>query len=152
MFSFTFIEWYCETIHFYFIRPVHLLTADPRNCPVASDAAGKAGQLEDKGSSVGVYVGISSSDVDTVDVFVHPLTDLRLLGYECRGVVINIYQIDLQRACAAGCRRAWEQRGGRENNIVTGGKDDKRRCVQWKGRLRGKRDRSWKPTEGRETM
>lgn len=115
---------------FIFICSLHLLTTDPRNCPVASDAGRRVGQLEDKGSGVGVCVGISGSDVDTMDISVHPLTDLRLLGYECRGVVINIYQIDLQRACAAGCRRAWEQIEGRENNIMTGGKDDKRRCVQ----------------------
>lgn len=82
----------------------HLLTTDPRNRPVASNAGGKVWQLKHKGSSVGVRVGISCGDVDTVDVSVHPLTDLRLLGYERWGVVINIYQIDLQRACAAGCR------------------------------------------------
>lgn len=96
----------------------HLLTTDPRNRPVALDAGGKVGQLEDKRSGVGVCVGVSCSDVDTVDVLVHPLTDLRLLGYERWGVVIYIYQIDLQRASAAGCRRAWEQKE-REEEIVS---------------------------------
>lgn len=102
----------------------HVLTTDPRNCPVASDAGGKVRQLEDKGSSVGVCVVIGSSDIDAVDISAHPLTDLRLLGYQRRGVVINIYQIDLQRACATGCRGAWEQKEGRENGIKMGGKDD----------------------------
>ncbi len=130
--------------HYEFICPVvsfvllwRLLTTDPRNRPVASDAGGEVCQLEDKGSGVGVGVGVSCSDVDTVDVLVHPLTDLRLPGYEHWGVVVNIYQIDLQRACATGCRRAWEQREERGYSIMMGGKDDKRRCVQWKGRLRG---------------
>lgn len=107
----------------------HLLTTDPRNCPVASNAGGKAWQLEDKRPSVWVCVGISCSDVDAIDVSIHPLTDLRLLGYERRGVVINIYQIDLQCACAAGCRRAWEQKEEKENSIMKGGEDD-RRCAQ----------------------
>lgn len=91
-----------------------LLTTEPKNCPIPSDAGGEVGQLEDKRSSIGVRVGIGGSDVDTVDILVHPLTDLRLLGYERWGVVINIYQIDLQRACAAGCGRAWEQRQKRK--------------------------------------
>lgn len=90
-----------------------VLTTDARNRPVASDAGGKARKFKDKGSSVGVCVFISGSDVDAVDISAPPLTDLRLLGYEGWGVVINIYQIDLQRACAAGGRRAWEQRRGR---------------------------------------
>lgn len=87
-----------------------LLTTDPRNRPVASDAGGNFRQLKDEGPSVGVSVVIGGGDVDAVDVFAHPLTDLGLLGYKGRGVVVNIYQIDLQRACAAGYRRAWEQR------------------------------------------
>lgn len=86
------------------------LTVDPRNGPVASDAAGNAGQLEDEGPGVGVRVVVGGRDVDAVDVLVHPLADLGLLGYESRGVVINIYQVDLQRAGAGGGRRAWEQR------------------------------------------
>lgn len=147
MFCHTYIQWNCIIIpctDYKFICPVvlfvlrwNLLTTDPRNRPVASDAGGEVIQLEDKGSGVGVDVGVSGSDVDTVDVLVHPLTDLRLPGYERWGVVVNIYQIDLQRSCAAGGRRAWEQKEERENSIMTGGKDDKRRCAQWKGRLRG---------------
>lgn len=80
----------------------NFLTTYPRNCPVASYAGREGGQLEYKRSGVGIRVSISSSDVDTVDVLVHPFTDLRVPGYQYRGVVINIYQIDLQRACAAG--------------------------------------------------
>lgn len=90
-----------------------VLTTDARNRPVASDTGWKVIKFKDKGSSVGVCVVISGSDVDAVDISAPPLTDLRLLGYEGWGVVINIYQIDLQRACAAGGRRAWEQRRGR---------------------------------------
>lgn len=102
----------------------HVLTTDPRNCPVASDADGIVRQLEDEGSGVGVRVVIGGGDIDAVDISAHPLTDLRLLGYERRGVVINIYQIDLQRAGATGCRGAWEQKEGRENGIKMGGNDD----------------------------
>lgn len=86
------------------------LTVEARNGPIASDAAGNAGQLEDEGPGVGVRVIVGSRDVDAVDVPAHPLADLGLLGYESRGVVINIYQVDLQRAGAGGGRRAWEQR------------------------------------------
>lgn len=67
-----------------------------------SDAAGEVGQFKDKGSSVGVCVGVGSSDIDTVGILAHLLTDLRLPVYERWGVVINVYQIDLQRAGAAG--------------------------------------------------
>lgn len=88
------------------------LTTDPRNGPVASDAGGVVRQLKDEGPGIGVSVVIGGGDVDAVDVSAHPLADLGLFGYEGRGVVINIYQIDLQRACAAGYRRAWEQREG----------------------------------------
>lgn len=113
------------------------LTVEARNGPIASDAAGNAGQLEDEGPGVGVRVIVGSRDVDAVDVPAHPLADLGLLGYESRGVVINIYQVDLQRAGAGGGRRAWEQRrkgrgggcvwevggeGGRENSIKVGKK------------------------------
>lgn len=92
-----------------------MLTVDARNRPVASDAGGNARQLEDKGPGVGVRVVIGGGDVDAVDISAHPLTDLGLLGYESRGVVINIYQIDLQCAGAGGWWRAWERReGGRE--------------------------------------
>lgn len=108
----------------------HILTTEPRNRPVASDAGGKARQLEDKGSGIGVCVVVSGSDVNAVDISAHPFTDLRLLRYESWGVVINIYQIDLQCACAAGCRRAWERREGRENSIMMGGKDDKMCAVK----------------------
>lgn len=119
MFCGIFIQQHCKTIHFYIFSSNvllcgRILTTDPRNRPVTSDAGGKARQLKDKGSSVGVCVVISGSDVDAVDISAHPLTDLRLLRYESWGVVINIYQIDLQCACAAGCRRAWEQKEGRE--------------------------------------
>lgn len=85
-----------------------LLTGESRNGPVASDAGGEAGQLEDKRPSVRVCVSISGSDVDSIDVPVRPLTDLRLFGNERWGVVINIYQIDLQCARAAGWGRACE--------------------------------------------
>lgn len=99
------------------------LTVEARNGPIASDAAGNAGQLEDEGPGVGVRVIVGSRDVDAVDVPAHPLADLGLLGYESRGVVINIYQVDLQRAGAGGGRRAWEQRrkgrGGR--GVCVGG-------------------------------
>lgn len=113
------------------------LTVEARNGPVASYAAGNAGQLEDEGPGVGVRVIVGSRDVDAVDVPAHPLADLGLLGYESRGVVINIYQVDLQRAGSGGVRRAWEQRrkgrggggvgevggeGGRENSIKAGKK------------------------------
>lgn len=91
----------------------HLLTADPRNRPVASDADGNVWQLKDKRSSIRVCVVISRSDVDAVDVPVHPLTDLRLLGHEHRGVVVDVDQVDLQRAGAAGRRGACQQRGER---------------------------------------
>lgn len=90
----------------------HALTTDPRNRPVASDAGGIFRQLKDEGPGVGVSVVIGGGDVDAVDVFAHPLAELGLLGYKGRGVVVNIYQIDLQRACAAGYRRAWEHREG----------------------------------------
>lgn len=86
------------------------LTVDPRNGPVASDAAGNAGQIEDKGPGVGLGVVIGGRDVDAVDVPAHALADLRLLGYESRGVVVDVYQIDLQRAGAGGGRRTWQQR------------------------------------------
>lgn len=89
------------------------LTVDPRNRPVASDTGGGDGQLEDKRSGIGVRIGIGGCDVDTVDVPVGPLADLRLPGYERRGVVINIYQVDLQRARATGCRGAWERGRGK---------------------------------------
>lgn len=95
--------------HFHISPSTDVLTTNPRNRPVAPDAGGVVGQLEDKGSSVGISVGVSGSDVDTFDVLVNPLADLRFLGYERWGVVINIYQIDLQRACATGCRGAWER-------------------------------------------
>lgn len=91
-----------------------VLTTDPRDRPVASDAGGKAGQLKDEGPGVGVSVVVGRGDVDAVDVFARPLADLGLLGYEGRRVVVNIYQIDLQRSCAAGYRGAWEQREGRK--------------------------------------
>lgn len=90
----------------------HVLTTDPRNRPVASDAGGIFRQLKDEGPGVGVSVVIGGGDVDAVDVLAHPLAELGLLGYKGRGVVVNIYQIDLQRACAAGYRRAWEHREG----------------------------------------
>lgn len=90
----------------------HVLTTDPRNRPVASDAGGIFRQLKDEGPGVGVSVVIGGGDVDAVDVLAHPLAELGLLGYKGRGVVVNVYQIDLQRACAAGYRRAWEQREG----------------------------------------
>lgn len=87
-----------------------VLTADPRDGPVASDAAGEVRQLEDERPGVGVRVGVGRRDVDAVHVLVDPLADLRLAGYERRGVVVNVYQVDLQRARSAGCRRAWEGR------------------------------------------
>lgn len=87
-----------------------LLTTDPGNRPVASDADGIVRQLKDEGPGVGVRVIVGGRDVDAVDVSAHLLANLGLLGYECRGVVINIYQVDLQRARAAGYRRACEQR------------------------------------------
>lgn len=94
-----------------------VLTTDPRNRPVTSNAGGNGRQLKDEGPGIWVNVVIGGSDVDTVDVSAHPLADLGLLGYEGRGVVINIYQIDLQRACATGYGRAWEQSEEKENNI-----------------------------------
>lgn len=124
------------------------LTVDARNGPVASDAAGNAGQLEDEGPGVGVRVLVGSRDVDAVDVPAHPLADLGLLGYESRGVVINIYQVDLQRPGAGGGRRAWEQRRkgrggggvgvggevGRENSIKVGKKGSDKSAEGEEGR------------------
>lgn len=92
----------------------HFLTTDPRNRPVASDAGGNFGQLKDEGPSVGVSVVVGGGDVDAVDVSARPLADLGLLGYEGWGVVVNIYQVDLQRAGAAGYRRAWSQERDRK--------------------------------------
>lgn len=92
--------------HQAFFCTEQVLTTDPGNRPVAPDAGGKVRQLKDEGPGVGVRVVIGGGDVDAVDVSAHPLADLGLLGYEGWGVVINIYQIDLQRARAAGYWRA----------------------------------------------
>lgn len=99
-----------HTAHQAFSYPGPVLTADPGDGPVASDAGGKARQLEDEGPGIGVRIVIGGGDVDAVDVPAHPLTDLGLLGDEGRGVVVNVNQIDLQRARATGYRRACERR------------------------------------------
>lgn len=106
------------------------LTVDPRNGPVASDAAGNAGQIEDEGPGVGLGVVVGRRDVDAVGVPAHALADLRLLGYEGRRVVVYVYEVDLQRPGASGERRTWgaEGRQGRdgveEKNSITAGKND----------------------------
>lgn len=114
------------------------LTVDPRNGPVASDAARNAGQIEDEGPGVGFGVVVGRRDVDAVDVPAQALADLRLLWYECWRVVVNVYQVDLQRAGASGGWRTWgggqsggensikKSSAGAEQEATRGGKSPKR--------------------------
>lgn len=78
-------------------------TVQPRNGPVASDAAGKACQLEDERSYVGVGVRVRSGDVDP-RVGTRVIAHLGLPGDHHRRVVVHVDQIDLERSCSAGWR------------------------------------------------
>lgn len=88
-------------------------TVKPGNGPVASDTGGERRQLEDERPHVGVGVRIRSGDVDP-GVGTRAIAHLSLPGDQHRRVVVYVDQIDLERSCSAGWRRAWLRRGGRQ--------------------------------------
>lgn len=81
-------------------------TVKPRNGPVASDTGGKRRQLEDERPNVGVSVPIRSGDVDP-GVGTWAIAQLSLPGDQLWRIVVHVDQIDLERSCSAGWRRAW---------------------------------------------
>lgn len=83
-------------------------TVKPGNGPVASDAGGERRQLEDERPHVGVGVRIRSRDVDP-GVGTRAIAHLSLPGDQHRRVVVHVDQIDLDRSCSTGGRRAWRE-------------------------------------------
>lgn len=75
-------------------------TIEPCDGPVLPHCRWHTWQLEDEGPHVGVDVGVGGRDVDDIEVGL--LADLRLLGQQLRGVVVDVDQVDLQSARAAG--------------------------------------------------
>lgn len=76
------------------------LTVQARDGPVPPHGGRGGGQLEDVGADVGVRVCVGRRDVDGVQA--RPLADLRLLGQQLGGVVVNVDEIDLEGPGAAG--------------------------------------------------
>lgn len=75
-------------------------TIEPCDGPVLPHCRWHTWQLEDEGPHVWIDVSICGRDVDDIEVWL--LTDLCLLGQQLRGVVVDVDQVDLQSARAAG--------------------------------------------------
>ena len=93
------------------------LTTEAGDGPVAADALGERGKLEDKRAHVGVCIGVRGCDVHP-GVGPGPLTHLRLLGNQHWSVVVHVYQVDLQGACSTSWRRTWERKDRRRKTEV----------------------------------
>lgn len=75
-------------------------TIEPCDGPVLPHCRWHTWQLEDEGPHIWIDVSVGGRDVDDIQVWL--LTDLRLLWQQLRGVVVDVDQVDLQGAGAAG--------------------------------------------------
>lgn len=73
-------------------------TTETSERPVAADVSGSVGELESKRPGVGVQVSVHCCYVDGVRL--GSLTHLDFLGKDAWCVIIDIQQVDLQRACS----------------------------------------------------